>query len=106
MERNSATVHQLFDPNGPAYPNSDRHKIENQASLFYGNGNGGGGDMLERVKKLEEQVASIGTDIAVIKATICTKEDLQKELNSQTWKIILALVVTILIAVLSKYFIK
>ncbi len=62
--------------------------------------------MLERVKKLEDQVAAIGTDIAVIKATICTKEDLQKEINGQTWKIIIALVVTVLIAVLSKYFIK
>ncbi|MBD8260524.1 hypothetical protein IFU13_06460 [Pantoea agglomerans] len=62
--------------------------------------------MLERVKKLEEKVAVIGSDIAVIKATICTKEDLQRELNGQTWKIIIALVVTVLIAVLSKYFIK
>ncbi|MDE8556138.1 hypothetical protein [Pantoea vagans] len=76
------------------------------ASFKHGGGNGGGDDMLERVKKLEDQVSAIGTDIAVIKATICTKEDLQKELNGQTWKIIIALVVTVLIAVLSKYFIK
>ncbi|WP_244649606.1 hypothetical protein [Pantoea agglomerans] len=72
----------------------------------FGGGDGGGDDMLERVKKLEEKVAVIGSDIAVIKATICTKEDLQRELNGQTWKIIIALVVTVLIAVLSKYFIK
>ena len=84
--------------------------IEEQPAMphtpSYSDGNGGGDDMLERVKKLEEQVAAIGTDIAVIKATLCTKEDLQKELNGQTWKIIIALVVSVLIAVLSKYFIK
>ncbi|BBW16562.1 hypothetical protein STN0717CIT36_19860 [Citrobacter portucalensis] len=37
---------------------------------------------------------------------MCTKEDLHKELNGQTWKIVIALVVTVLIAVFSKYFIK
>ncbi|MBX9066225.1 emp24/gp25L/p24 family protein [Klebsiella aerogenes] len=62
--------------------------------------------MLERVKKLEEKVSSISSDLAVIKATMCTKEELHKELNSQTWKIIIALVVTVLIALLSKYFLK
>lgn len=72
----------------------------------HGDGNGGGDDMLERVKKLEEKVISISSDLAVIKATMCTKEDLHKELNGQTWKIVLALVVTVLIAILSKYYIK
>lgn len=72
----------------------------------YDGGNGGGDDMLERVKKLEEKVISISADLAVIKATMCTKEDLHKELNVQTWKIVLALVVTVLIALLSKYYLK
>ncbi len=72
----------------------------------HGGGNGGGDQMLERVKKLEEKVVSLGTDLAVIKATMSTKEDLHKELNNQTWKIILALVVAVLMAVLSRYFIK
>ncbi|MGK7450174.1 hypothetical protein [Salmonella enterica] len=62
--------------------------------------------MLKRVEKLEEKIASISTDIAVIKATMCTKEDLHKELNGQTWKIVIALVITVLIAVFSKYHIK
>ncbi|EPS2706720.1 hypothetical protein [Cronobacter turicensis] len=73
----------------------------------HGNGGGGGGDdMLKRVERLEEKVISISSDLAVIKATMCTKEDLQKELNGQTWKIVTALVITVLIAVFSKYFIK
>lgn len=72
----------------------------------HGGGNGGDGDMLKRVEKLEEKVISISSDLAVIKATMCTKEDLHKELNAQTWKIVIALVVTVLIAVFSKYFIK
>lgn len=72
----------------------------------HGGGNGGGDDMLKRVEKLEEKIASISTDLAVIKATMCTKEDLHKELNGQTWKIVIALVITVLIAVFSKYYIK
>ncbi|WP_229745529.1 hypothetical protein [Citrobacter amalonaticus] len=75
-------------------------------TIEYGGGNGGGDDMLKRVERLEEKVISISSDLAVIKATMCTKEDLHKELNGQTWKIVIALVVTVLIAVFSKYFIK
>ncbi|WP_246030582.1 hypothetical protein [Kluyvera ascorbata] len=75
-------------------------------TIEYGGGNGGGDDMLKRVEKLEEKVISISSDLAVIKATMCTKEDLHKELNGQTWKIVIALVITVLIAVFSKYFIK
>ncbi|MCW2473393.1 hypothetical protein J5067_02025 [Candidatus Symbiopectobacterium sp. NZEC151] len=62
--------------------------------------------MLERVKNLENKVSTLSTDVAVIKATMCTKEDLHKELNGQTWKIVIALIVTVLIALLSKYFLK
>ncbi|BBV40551.1 hypothetical protein [Citrobacter portucalensis] len=75
-------------------------------TIDYGGGNGGGDDVLKRVERLEEKVISISSDLAVIKATMCTKEDLHKELNGQTWKIVIALVVTVLIAVFSKYFIK
>lgn len=71
-----------------------------------GGGSGGGSDMLKRVERLEEKIASISSDLAVIKATMCTKEDLHKELNGQTWKIITALVITVLIAVFSRYFLK
>ncbi|CAI1788809.1 Uncharacterised protein [Serratia quinivorans] len=77
------------------------------ARLPKSGGEGGGGDMLEeKVKKLEERISTIAIDLAVLKATAATKEDLQKEMNSQTWKIVTALVVTVLLAVFSRYFIK
>lgn len=69
-------------------------------------GNGGGDNMLQRVKELEKDVQQMKTDIAVIKETMCTKAYLHQELNGQTWKIILALVVTVLISLLAKYFLK
>lgn len=72
----------------------------------YGSGNGGGDDMLDRIKVLEEKTSALAVDVAVLKETVATKESLHKELNSQTWKIVLALVITVLIAVLSKYFIR
>lgn len=72
----------------------------------HGDGNGGGSDMLERVKALENKVDSLVIDIAVLKETVATKESLHKELGSQTWKIVAALVITVCLAVLSKYYIK
>ncbi|KTJ31031.1 hypothetical protein ASU87_18735 [Enterobacter roggenkampii] len=69
--------------------------------------------MLQRVKDLEAKVATLVTDVAIIKDKLATKEDIQsvktelhKELNAQTWKIIAVLVITVLLAVFSKYFIK
>ena len=76
-------------------------------------GGGGGDDMLQRVKELENKVATLVTDVAIIKDKLASKEDIQsvktelhKELNAQTWKIITAIVITVLLAVFSKYFIK
>ncbi|EHN8732546.1 hypothetical protein RS554_000265 [Enterobacter hormaechei] len=69
--------------------------------------------MLQRVKELETKVATLVIDVAIIKDKLASKEDIQsvktelhKELNAQTWKIITALVITVLLAVFSKYFIK
>lgn len=47
-------------------------------------GNGGEDDMLERVKKLESQMLSLLTDVAVIKSNYVTKADLHEEISKQT----------------------
>ncbi|HCD2860049.1 TPA: hypothetical protein NBL86_000080 [Klebsiella pneumoniae] len=69
--------------------------------------------MLQRVKELENKVATLVTDVAIIKDKLASKEDIQsvktelhKELNAQTWKIITAIVITVLLVVFSKYLIK
>jgi hypothetical protein len=46
---------------------------------------GGGGDMFDELKK---QVTSLATDIAVLKATVATKEDLHKEISGATSKFV------------------
>lgn len=55
----------------------------------------------------------IATDVAILKDKAATKEDIanvkvdfHKALNNQTWKIISALFIAVLLAVLSHYFIK
>lgn len=89
------------------------HFSDDSASFQHGGGNGEGGDMLERVKRLEEKMSSVAIDVAILKDKVATKEDIQsskvelhKELNAQTWKIIGAIVIAITLAVLSKYFIR
>ncbi|MGP0844398.1 hypothetical protein [Serratia sp. CY83965] len=53
--------------------------IENQPeqphTIKHGDGNGGGDDMLERVKKLEEKLSTLAIDIAVIKSNYATGSD-------------------------------
>lgn len=94
-------------------PESLARQLENDSASFEHSGGGGGDDMLQRVKELEVKVSTLVTDVAIIKDKLATKEDIQsvktelhKELNAQTWKIITALVITVLIAVFSRYFIK
>jgi len=93
-------------------PRIEEHE-DTAHNLHHGSGNGGGDDMLQRVKDLEVKVATLVTDVAIIKDKLASKEDIQsvktemhKELNAQTWKIIGSLVIAVLIAVLSKYYIK
>lgn len=44
-------------------------------TIEHGGGNGGGDGMLQRIKTLEDKVATMATDIAVIKSNYATKED-------------------------------
>ena len=54
--------------------------VENPDFLFpeqvSSGGNGGGGNMDERIKKLEESMSNLKSDIAVIKSNYASKEDI------------------------------
>jgi len=45
-------------------------------------------ELVERIVKLETDMSSIKTDVAVIRSNYTTKEDLHKEINAQTWKFV------------------
>ncbi|EKS4803947.1 hypothetical protein QB810_000008 [Salmonella enterica] len=69
--------------------------------------------MHQRVKYLEGNLSDIAIDVAILKDKTATKEDIgnvkvdfHKDLNAQTWKIISALFIAVLLAALSHYFIK
>ncbi len=41
-----------------------------------------------RVSRLEADIAALKTDVAVIRSNYVTREDLQRELHSMTWKFV------------------
>ena len=47
--------------------------LEEDHSSMHGGGNGGGDDMLQRVKDLEVKVATLVTDVAIIKDKLASK---------------------------------
>ena len=61
VEQNTVTPHNSFKDSG---------------------GNGGGDDMLQRVKDLEKDVQSMKTDIAVMRSNYATKSDVSDAKNS------------------------
>lgn len=83
-----------------SFPGIERSTNHNHTDAHvdcsHGGGGGGGGDtmMLERVKSLEEKTSTIVTDLAIIKATHSTKEDLQREIANQTKWIVATLIAT------------
>lgn len=76
---------------------NDEFEVHNLKTGYSG-GNGGGGNMLERVKKLEDQMASLVTDVAIIKSNYATKADLHEEIGKQTKWIALTIIGTVSVA--------
>lgn len=66
--------HPSKTPSGPLVPSSD--------TIGLGGGNGGGSDMLQRVKDLEKDVQLMKTDIAVMRSNYATKTDVSDAKNS------------------------
>lgn len=66
------------------------NKIESAVHTTYNGGNGGEPPMelIERVGRLEADMATVKTDVAVIRSNYTTKEDLHREINAQTWKFV------------------
>jgi hypothetical protein len=52
-----------------------------------GLGGGEDGEMDARITALEKDMATVKTDVAVVRSNYVTREDLHKELHSMTWKI-------------------
>ncbi|EBN0131320.1 hypothetical protein YX24_09520 [Salmonella enterica subsp. enterica serovar Montevideo] len=84
-----SNVHNIMGLNKSSAQSVDFPAVQDHTD--FSNGNGGGGDMDRRIQKLEENVAQIKTDIAVIRSTGATevtlhKEigDIRKEMNNQT----------------------
>lgn len=77
-----------------------KNSARGPAAPIEGSGSGGGGDDMyerleKRVEKLEGDLGALKSDVSVIKATMATKEDLQKEMagihkemNAQTTRYI------------------
>ncbi|MCW9252094.1 hypothetical protein N5I36_08995 [Klebsiella aerogenes] len=64
-------------PNGRL--DADKEMVQDDG---YGGGNGGGGDMLQRIKDLEKDVQQMKTDIAVMRSNYATKTDVSDAKNS------------------------
>ncbi|AZG09892.1 hypothetical protein EGT29_19640 [Pigmentiphaga sp. H8] len=67
----------------------DLSEVKDRARPLDGDGDPPDHDEMERrVKALEDAMVQVRETMAVVRSNYATKEDLHKELNSQTWKLI------------------
>ncbi|WP_244635478.1 hypothetical protein [Pantoea agglomerans] len=95
---NNETVEARLNPNSHLKIVKPHETADDYDTIRHGSGNGGGGDMLDRVKKLEDQMTSLVTDVAIIKSNYATKADLHEEIGKQTKWIALTIIGTVSVA--------
>jgi hypothetical protein len=57
-------------------------------SLDSGQGQPEDGGMEARLRKVEDRLAALERDVAIIRSNYVTREDLHREIASQTWKLV------------------
>ncbi|MEF9677748.1 hypothetical protein ABRQ00_22610 [Pectobacterium aroidearum] len=99
---NDKNVISLAYSSSPESFSANGHNSQRESSSKYGNGDGGGDDMLERVKKLENDVQSMKTDIAVMKSNYATKADVSDAKNSIILWVVGAIILTQVVPAIPK----